>query len=99
MSILLRQNETGATSEVIPTLLLLAGTALFLRQLLGIAFECDELAHELAVNIHDGGIIVEVTAVIFSTEDRDELLVFAKEAVAVFHDLVAAANEIKVVLT
>ena len=87
------------TSEVIATLLRLgSATLLLLRQFLGVSFEGDELAHELAVDVHDCSVIVEVSAIILGTENGDKLLVFSEEAVTIFHDLVATTDQIEVML-
>ena len=65
--------------------------------LFGVAFEGDEFAHQVLVHVHHGCIVVEVAAVVFGAEDGHKLLVLSEEAVAVFHDLMASADEVQVV--
>jgi len=67
---------------------------LFLR----FSLEGDELAHQVLVDIHYGRVVVEVAAVVFGTENGNELLVLAKEAVAILHHLMASAYQIKIML-
>jgi len=67
--------------------------------LLGISLEGDEFAHQILVYIHYSGVIIEVSAVVLGTENGDQLLVFPKEPIPVFHHLVAPADQIKVVLS
>ena len=71
---------------------------MLLRQFLGVSFEGDELAHELAVDVHNGGIIVEISAIVLGTENGDKLLVFSEEAITIFHDLVTTADQIEIML-
>ena len=66
------------------------------KRLLGIALERNELAHEVLVHIHDGRVVVEITAVVLGAEDGDQLLVLTEEAVSIFHDLVATTYQVKV---
>ena len=60
----------------------------------GCSFEGNKLAHKILVNIHDGRIIVKIATIIFSREYSDELLIISKEAVAILHDLMAAAYQV-----
>ena len=65
--------------------------------LLGVALERDEFAHKVLVHVHHGGIVVEVATVVFGAEDGHKLLVFAEEAITIFHDLMASADEVQIV--
>ena len=61
-----------------------------------VSFKRNELAHQILVYIHDGSVVIKVTAIIFSTENGYQLLVFAEETVAVLHYLMASADQIEV---
>ena len=68
---------------------------------LGLVFLCvslkrNKLAHKVLVYIHDSGIIIEVSAIVFGAENGHKLLVLSKESVAILHDLMASANQVKV---
>ena len=54
--------------------------------------------HKVLVYIHDRGIVIEVSTVVFGAEYGNKLLILSKEPVAIFHDLMASANQVKVVV-
>ena len=64
---------------------------------LGVTLKGNKLTHKVLVYIHDSGIIIEVSTIIFGTENSYQLLVLAEESITIFHDLVTSANQIKVV--
>jgi len=82
----------GSCSEV-GTVLLFGFGKCFLR----VALESDELAHQVLIHIHDGGIVVEVATIVLCTEDGDKLLILAEETVAVLHDLMPSADQVEIV--
>lgn len=56
-----------------------------------------EFAAERGVYLHDGGVVVELSAVVGSREDGDQSAV-TEELEALLHDLVGSADEIDLVL-
>ena len=64
---------------------------------LGVTLKGNKLTHKVLVYIHDSGIIIKVSTIIFGTENGYQLLVLAEEAIPIFHYLVTSANQIKVV--
>ena len=84
---------SGCFSEVCAVLLLRLGQC-FLR----VTLESDELAHKVLIYIHYGGVIVKISTIVLRTEDCDELLILAKEAVAIFHNLMPTAYQVEIVV-
>ena len=69
---------------------------LLCKRLLGIALERNELTHEVLVHVHDGCVVIEITAVVLGAEYGDQLLVLSEKAVAIFHDLVTTTYQVEV---
>lgn len=55
-----------------------------------------ETAHESLIDGHQSTGVVEFTAVVYGTENSDELSV-SKEFVAIINDLMSSANQVNIV--